>query len=125
MINFAIKRLALALSAVTLVSAALTACIPLVIGGAAAGGTLVVTDRRTSGAQLEDEGIELRASSRLRSNIVDRAHINVTSYNRQVLLTGEVPTAQDNCRMNSASVGSSCSLAAFQAGPSMPCALVA
>ncbi|MDB5964801.1 MAG: hypothetical protein JWQ72_1301 [Polaromonas sp.] len=91
----AFKRLALALAAGTLLSGALTACIPLVIGGAAAGGSLVATDRRTSGAQLEDEGIELRAGSRLRGNIGERAHVNVTSYNRQVLLTGEVPTAQD------------------------------
>ena len=95
MTKFAIKRLALALGAASLLSGALTACIPLVIGGAAAGGALVVTDRRTSGAQLEDEGIELRASSRLRTTLIDRAHVNVTSYNRQVLLTGEVPTAQD------------------------------
>ena len=95
MINFAIKRLTLAMATAAALSGALTACIPLVIGGAAAGGSLVVTDRRTSGAQLEDEGIELRSSSRLRGNLVERAHINVTSYNRQVLLTGEVPTAQD------------------------------
>lgn len=93
--QFSIKRLALAMAGATLLSGALTACVPLVLGGAAAGGTLVVTDRRTSGAQLEDEGIELRAGSRIRSNIGDRARINVTSYNRQVLLTGEVPTAQD------------------------------
>jgi osmotically-inducible protein OsmY len=52
----------------------------------------VATDRRTSGAQLEDEGIELRATSRIRSNVGDRVHVNLTSYNRQVLLTGEVPT---------------------------------
>ena len=51
--------------------------------------------RRTSGAQLEDEGIELRGTSRIRSSLGDRGHINLTSYNRQVLLTGEVPTAQD------------------------------
>ena len=89
------KRLTLALCAAALLTGALTACVPLVLGGAAAGGTLVVTDRRTSGAQLEDEGIELRAGSRIRSNIGDRARINITSYNRQVLLSGEVPTAQD------------------------------
>jgi len=55
----------------------------------------VATDRRTSGAQLEDEGIELRASSRINDNLGDRVHVNVTSYNRRVLLTGEVPSAQD------------------------------
>ena len=88
------KPLVLSVCAALLVGS-LTACVPLVIGGAAAGGTLVVTDRRTSGAQLEDEGIELRGASRIRSNLGDRGHVNLTSYNRQVLLTGEVPTAQD------------------------------
>jgi len=56
---------------------------------------MVANDRRTSGAQLEDEGIEMRALSRIRASIGERAHVNLTSYNRQVLLTGEVPTAQD------------------------------
>jgi len=91
---FAIKRLALAVVASALVSSTLTACVPLLIGGAAVG-SLVATDRRTSGAQLEDEGIELRAMSRLRDNIGSRARVSVTSYNRQVLLTGEVLNAQD------------------------------
>ena len=90
-----LNRLALSACAAALLAGALTACIPLVIGGAAAGGSLVATDRRTSGAQLEDEGIELRSVSRIRGNIGERVHVNVTSYNRQVLLTGEVPTAQD------------------------------
>jgi osmotically-inducible protein OsmY len=75
-------------------TSALTACLPLVAGGMA-GGALLATDRRTSGTQLEDEGIELRAMNRIRSNIGDRVHVNLTSYNRQVLLTGEVPSAQD------------------------------
>ncbi len=73
---------------------ALSACVPVIMGGAVMG-TLVATDRRTSGAQLEDEGIELRAASRIQSSLGERVHINVTSYNRRVLLTGEVPTAQD------------------------------
>lgn len=90
------KRLALSLAAAALLSGALTACVPLVVGGAAvAGGSLFATDRRTSGTQLEDEGIELRALSRIRGNVGDRVHVNLTSYNRQVLLTGEVPSAQD------------------------------
>ncbi|MBI2772519.1 MAG: BON domain-containing protein [Burkholderiales bacterium] len=71
----------------------LTACVPLVLGGAAVG-TMMVVDRRTSGAQVEDEGIELRGASRLRETFGERAHINLTSYNRQVLLTGEVPNEQ-------------------------------
>jgi len=73
--------------------AGLSACVPLVVGGAAVG-AFMVTDRRTSGAQIEDEGIELRGASRVREALGERAHVNVTSYNRQVLLTGEVPTEQ-------------------------------
>lgn len=73
----------------------LSACVPLVIGGAAVSGALVATDRRTSGTQLEDEGIELRSIGRINENFGSRVHVNVTSYGRQVLLTGEVPSAQD------------------------------
>ena len=74
--------------------ATLSACAPLVVGGAMVG-SLMATDRRTAGTQIEDEGIELRAGSRIRDNLGDRARVSVTSYNRQVLLTGEVPNAQD------------------------------
>lgn len=76
-----------------------TGCAPLVVGGAVAGSVLVATDRRTSGIQLEDEGIELRSINRIREALVDRAHVNVTSYNRQVLLTGEVPSEADKQRV--------------------------
>ena len=76
-------------------SGSLTACVPLVVGGAAAGTALVATDRRTSGAQLEDEGIELRVLGRVRSDMGTRVRVNVVSYNRQVLLTGEVPNEKD------------------------------
>ena len=82
-----------ALAAATL-AAALSACAPLIVGGAVVGGVMAV-DRRTAGTQIEDEGIELRAANRIREALGDRAHVNVTSYNRQVLLTGEVATAQD------------------------------
>jgi osmotically-inducible protein OsmY len=90
-----LQRLALTACAAALLSGALTACVPLLIGGAVGSGTLIATDRRTSGTQLEDEGIELRALSRLRSALGERSHINLTSYNRQVLLTGEAANAQD------------------------------
>jgi len=73
---------------------ALSACAPIMMGGAVMG-TLMATDRRTSGTQVEDEGIELRGANRIRENLGERGHVNVTSYNRQVLLTGEVPSAQD------------------------------
>ena len=82
-------------AATAVLAGALSACVPLVVGGAAVGGALVAVDRRTSGAQLEDESIELRASSRVRDALGSRGHINITSYNRQVLITGEVPTAQE------------------------------
>lgn len=88
------KRLALSIGAAALLSGTLTACFPIIAGGMA-GSAMMATDRRTSGAQLEDEGIELRAMSRVRGNVGDRVHVNLTSYNRQVLLTGEVPTEQD------------------------------
>ena len=89
------KKLALSAALTAVMVGALTACIPLVIGGVAAGGALVATDRRTSGAQLEDEGIELRANSRIRSSVGDATHVNVTSYNRQALITGEAPTEKE------------------------------
>lgn len=73
---------------------ALGGCAPLVVGGAV-GTALVVTDRRTSGMQLEDQNIELRAGSRLGERFGDRARLVVTSFNRRVLLTGDVPNAQD------------------------------
>ena len=99
MTNFFKTRFQLKLVATAIAGAlalgTLAACVPLVIGGAMVGGTMMAIDRRTSGAQLEDEGIELRAASRIRTNIGDRVHVNVTSYNRQVLVTGEVPNEQD------------------------------
>ena len=79
---------------VVIFSGTLSACVPLIFGGVAMS-ALVATDRRTSGAQLEDEGIDLRAAGRVRESLGDRVHVNVTSYNRQVLVTGEVPNAQD------------------------------
>lgn len=85
----------LALLALTAgLGASLSACAPIIVGGVVMG-SLVATDRRTAGTQVEDEGIELRSGSRLRDNPGERVHVNVTSYNRQVLLTGEAPTAQD------------------------------
>ena len=84
----------LAALAAAALAGALSGCAPLLLGGAAMG-ALVTFDRRTSGTQIEDETIELRAGSGLRQAMGDRAHVNVTSYNRQVLLTGEVPSERD------------------------------
>ena len=78
-------------SAVLVVS--LSGCAAAVVGGAAVGGMMAL-DRRTVGTQVEDEGIELRAGNRIHGIYGDKVHVNVTSYNRQVLLTGEVPSAE-------------------------------
>jgi osmotically-inducible protein OsmY len=82
-----------ALAAVAAVSAA--GCAPLLVGGAAAGGAMVAADRRSSGIQFVDQEIELRLIKAFGDAFPsDRAHINVTSYNQRVLLTGEVTTEQ-------------------------------
>ncbi len=85
-----LQRFFLAAATAASLATALSGCAPLLLGGAAMT-ALVATDRRTSGAQLEDETSELRASGRIRDALGDRVHVVVTSFNRQVLLTGEVP----------------------------------
>jgi osmotically-inducible protein OsmY len=74
----------------TILSSQLIACVPVVVGGAAAGGA-VAADRRTSGIYVEDENIELKAVKYVETNLGENAHINITSYNANVLLTGEAP----------------------------------
>jgi osmotically-inducible protein OsmY len=75
-------------------STSLSGCAVVLVGGVVGGG-LVASDRRTSGAQLEDEGIELRGGARLSQAMGERGHINLSAYNRQVLMTGEVPSEAD------------------------------
>ncbi|MEI6719147.1 MAG: BON domain-containing protein [Betaproteobacteria bacterium] len=71
----------------------LQGCLPVAAVGV--GGVVAsANDRRTSGTQIEDEGIELRASNRISERWGDKVHINVTSYNRAVLVSGEVPNAE-------------------------------
>jgi osmotically-inducible protein OsmY len=81
-------RLAAALCALSL---CLSGCVPLVVAGAAGGAALVATDRRSVGAQADDEAIELKIANNRSNRYGDRVHVNVTSYNGVVLLTGEVP----------------------------------
>jgi osmotically-inducible protein OsmY len=81
---------------------ALSGCVPLVVGGAALGGAMVATDRRTSGTQLEDQGIERKSGNRVRELTGDRSHVTVTSYDRQVLLTGEVFNEADKAAIEQA-----------------------
>ena len=68
-------------------------CVPLVVGGAAATGYAVSEDRRTVGTITEDQTIETKTSSRIGDSVKGNIHVNVTSYNGVVLLTGEVPDA--------------------------------
>lgn len=78
----------------TLLAASLlgAGCAPLVVGGAMVGTALTVVDRRTAGTQLEDQAIELKSVARVREAAGKEANVTVTSYNRTVLLTGEVPS---------------------------------
>lgn len=87
------KLITLAVLSASMVTA-LSACAPMIIGGAVVGSMMAI-DRRTAGTQIEDEGIELRAASALRTTLGDRVHVNITSFNRQVLLTGEALTPLD------------------------------
>jgi osmotically-inducible protein OsmY len=70
----------------------LTGCVGAVAVGAGAG-ALMVSDRRTSETYIADQGIEIRAANRIDERFGDKAHVNVTSYNRSLLLTGEVADA--------------------------------
>jgi osmotically-inducible protein OsmY len=84
-----------------LTAASLAGCVPLMLGGAV-GGAFVATDRRTSGTQLEDQGLEIKANSRVRDTLGDRGHVNVNAYNRMILLTGEVPSEADKVAVEQA-----------------------
>jgi osmotically-inducible protein OsmY len=83
-----VLALALALAAALLVSG----CAPVVVAGAAAGGVAVAVDRRPADVQLADERIEWTSSGRVSDKLKDQGHVNVTSYNKMALLTGEATT---------------------------------
>ncbi len=86
---------------VALAAATLGGCAALVVGGAV-GTAMVVSDRRTSGVQVEDQAIELKAVTRIREAVGERGHINTTSYSRMVLLTGEVASEADRTAIEQA-----------------------
>lgn len=93
-----------AVSAAVLAAALLSGCAavpPLLVGSAVVGGGLMATDRRTAGIQLEDQGIEFRAAARVRE-LATLGQISVNSYNRVVLITGEVPSATERARVEEA-----------------------
>ena len=86
-----IRKLAAA-AALAAAAGFLQGCAPLAVT-AAAGGAMMASDRRSPGTYIEDEHIEWRVFDTLRSGF-DGAHINATSYNRRVLLTGEAPSEE-------------------------------
>ena len=92
---FSLLRRAAWLAATLASAMTLAACAPIVVGGAMVGGGLMMVDRRTSGAQVEDQTIEFKGSSAVSQVLGERGHVNLTSYNRMLLITGEVPTEAD------------------------------
>lgn len=80
----------------------LPGCAPLIVGGAALGGALVATDRRSSGVQIDDQTLEVKAGNRIRDAVGDRVRVKVTSYNRLLLLTGEVHKEEDRAAVEAA-----------------------
>jgi len=94
----ALQRFAFALAASAALVTALGGCVPLVVGAGAGGAGMVATDRRSSGAQLDDTTIEVRGAARIREIANDNMNVTVISFNRQVLLTGTVGAEADRKR---------------------------
>ena len=82
-------RLGAVILALSTLGASLSGCVPLLIGGVAAGTTVVATDRRSVAEQAEDETIELKVSTELTRQFGDTARIQTTAYLNRVLLTGD------------------------------------
>lgn len=93
------RRTALAMVGASLLVGSLTACVPLIVGGGAVTTALVASDRRTSGMYLEDGRIEQSASLNLRSVVKDGSRASVTSFNRLLLITGEVRSAAEKAEV--------------------------
>ena len=94
MINWQrVKRPLAAVALCGAVAVSLQGCVEMMIGGAVMG-TIAATDRRTFGAQTEDKGIAIKGETRIPNLVGSAGHVNVASFNRQVLLTGEVRDAE-------------------------------
>lgn len=91
-------------AALAAAGALLAGCAPLILGGAVVGTGLVVTDRRTTGMQIEDRAIESKGEARAKE-LATLGRINVTSYNRTVLITGEVPGETERAAVEKAVTG--------------------
>jgi osmotically-inducible protein OsmY len=94
----AARRFVIALTASLVSLAGLSGCAPLVVGGVVAGAGMMATDRRSTGAQIEDQSIEFRGAARIRDIANDEMNVKVSSYNRQVLLVGTVGSEADRLR---------------------------
>jgi osmotically-inducible protein OsmY len=90
MIESNIFRRVAPLVTAAMLSLAVSACIPVIVGAVGAG-AYAATDRRSLGAQADDKLIAPRVDKRISEALSDRAHVDVNSFNRKVLLTGEVP----------------------------------
>jgi osmotically-inducible protein OsmY len=101
-----IKRWTLRCAAAGAAALVIAGCAPLVVGGAMVGGAIVASDRRSVGIQLEDEAIERRINRALLERFErGTINVNVTSYNRKVLLTGEVPSAEAKAEVERIAAG--------------------
>ncbi len=80
----------------------LQGCEVLALGAVAGGSAVVAVDRRTTGIQLEDKTIEIKVGQRAKERLGDKGNVNVTAYNRAVLLSGEVPTEADRAAIERA-----------------------
>ncbi|MDP3540772.1 MAG: BON domain-containing protein [Azonexus sp.] len=84
-------KLTLAATALLLALPMLQGCVPAVIVGGAAVGVMSAHDRRSTGVQTDDETSEWKAAQRIPEKFKAFSHVNFTSYNRRMLITGEVP----------------------------------
>ena len=91
-----------ALLAALVATTAHGACAPLLLGGAIVGSSMMAIDRRTSGAQIDDQTIEVKGIKRVSESIGDRGSVSVTSYNHIVLLTGTVTNEADKAAVDRA-----------------------
>lgn len=88
-----VTRLLISSTFIITLGTQLGGCVTAAVGGAAAGGAVAV-DQRTAGIYVEDENIEIKAGQQIRKSLGEEAHVNTTSYNLNVLMTGEVPTPE-------------------------------
>ena len=90
------QKLKLTLAAAALITALplLQGCVAAAVGAGAAAGVMSAHDRRSTGAQADDEGLEWKAAQQIPENDQANAHVNFTAFNRRLLITGEVPSEE-------------------------------